>query len=87
DGVRIGAECMAVKRSVRALATKLEEREKFLGEMEALMKGNGLEVDDRTTLDKIKELDKMTILSEAKDIGSAIKTVYSSVTEVARLAA
>ncbi|RMF37457.1 MAG: hypothetical protein D6754_09435, partial [Alphaproteobacteria bacterium] len=32
DGVRIGAECMAVKRSVRALATKLEEREKFLGE-------------------------------------------------------
>lgn len=68
EGVKIGAECMALKRAVTAMATKLTEREKFLEEMQQLMAGNGLSIDDRTTLQKIKELDKMTIATEVKEM-------------------
>lgn len=68
DGVKIGAECMALKRSVSAMAVKLTEREKFLDEMQSLMAGNGLTIDDKTTIQKIKELDKATIVAEAKEM-------------------
>ncbi|RZI82211.1 MAG: hypothetical protein EOP38_16660 [Rubrivivax sp.] len=68
DGVKIGAQCMALKRSVTAMALKLTDREKFLDEMQGLMAGNGLTIDDKTTLQKIKELDKATILAEAKEM-------------------
>ncbi|MEM9197414.1 MAG: hypothetical protein AAGD12_06125 [Pseudomonadota bacterium] len=87
DGVKIGAQCMAVKRSVKALADKLEEREAFLDEMQQLMAGNGLTIDDRTTLQKIRELDKMTVASSAGEVISAISTVSSALKEVAKLAA
>ena len=66
DGVKIGAKCMSVKSGVTAMAKKLEERETYLTEMQDLMKGNGLTIDDRTALQKIKELDMSTILSEGK---------------------
>ena len=33
-----------------------------------LMAGNGLTIDDKTTLQKIKELDKMTIATEVKEM-------------------
>ncbi len=68
DGVKIGAQCMALKRSVTAMAVKLTDREKFLDDMQSLMAGNGLTIDDKTTLQKIKELDKATILAEAKEV-------------------
>lgn len=87
DGVRIGAECMAVKREVTAMARKLEQREAFLAEMQELMKGNGLEIDDRTTIQKLKELDKMSILETGKEIASAIKTIQGTITEIAKAAA
>lgn len=77
DGVKIGAECMALKRGVRAMATKLTERESFLDEMQALMKGNGLTIDERTTFDKLKALDKMTVVETAADLYSSIKSVTS----------
>ena len=48
EGVKIGAECMALKRSVTEMAGKLTQREKFLDEMQALRKGNGMTLDDRT---------------------------------------
>lgn len=87
DGVKIGAHCMTVKHNVKALAAKLEEREAFLEEMQQLMAGNGLTIDDRTTLQKIKELDKMTVASSAGEVLSAISTVKDALKEVASLAA
>lgn len=75
DGVKIGAKCMALKGQVSAMAKKLEEREKFLEEMQDLMKGNGLTIDDRTALQKIKELDVMTMLSEGKALYDAAMEV------------
>jgi hypothetical protein len=75
DGVKIGAKCMSVKSGVTAMARKLEEREAYLTEMQDLMKGNGLTIDDRTALQKIKELDIDTILSEGK-------LLYEAATEV-----
>lgn len=84
EGIRIGAECMKVKASVTALATTLEEREQFLDEMQDLMKGNGLECDDRTTIQKLQQLDKMSILTEGKDLVSNIKSVFDMIKGVAK---
>jgi len=81
-GVQIGAQCMSVKRSARAMAVKLDNRETFLQEMQKIMAGEGMEIDDRTTLQKLKELDKLTIASEIKDIysfASGIKDLISAV--------
>lgn len=80
DGVKIGAECMSLKRAVSAMAAKLVEREKFLDEMQALMAGNGLTIDDKTTLQKIKELDKMTIIAEIKEMATLANGVKGLVT-------
>lgn len=80
DGVKIGAECMSLKRAVSAMAAKLIEREKFLDEMQALMAGNGLTIDDKTTLQKIKELDKMTIIAEIKEMATLANGVKGLVT-------
>ena len=71
DGVKIGAKCMQLKGMVSAQAKKLAEREKYLEEMEDLMKGNGLTIDDRTALQKIKDFDIGTILSEGKALYDA----------------
>ena len=75
DGVKIGAKCMAVKSGVTAMAKKLEEREAYLTDMQDLMKGNGLTIDDRTALQKIKELDVATILTEGKMLYDAAMEV------------
>ena len=75
DGVKIGAKCMAVKSGVTAMAKKLEEREAYLTDMQDLMKGNGLTIDDRTALQKIKELDVATMLSEGKMLYDAAMEV------------
>lgn len=83
EGVKIGAQCMQVKHGVTALAQKLEDREKFLDSMQSIMEDNGLKIDDRTTLDKLRELDKKTVLTEAKDLVSAIKTIKGTVEAVA----
>jgi hypothetical protein len=83
QGVKIGAQCMQVKHGVSALAAKLEERVKFLEGMQDIMADNGLSIDDRTTLDKLKALDKKTVLTEGKDLISAIKTIKGTVEAVA----
>jgi hypothetical protein len=81
DGVKIGAMAMAVKRKVAAMAEKLAEREKFLDDMQEILAKGGLSFDDKTTLDKIKELDIMTIYETAKevyDIASEIQDLVES---------
>lgn len=75
DGIKIGAKAMQVKIQVTAMARKLDDREKYLDEMQDLMKGNGLTIDDRTALQKIKELDIATILSEGKMLMDAAMEV------------
>lgn len=85
EGVKLGAECMGLKRDASAMAVKLEERQKFLGEMEVLMAGNGLKVDDTTIVDKIKKLDKMTVLKEGAAMVTSVKGVYTLVDEISDL--
>lgn len=87
DGVKIGAECMKVKADATAMAKTLEDREAFLDDIQALMSGNGLEIDDRTTLQKLAALDKSTIFAEGKGLVSNIKSVAGMVKEVAKAAA
>jgi hypothetical protein len=87
EGVAVGAKMMSVKRNVSALAAKLEEREKFLDEMQDVMKAGGLEIDDRTTVQKLKELDPSTILSEGNNLWDAIKEVKGLVDNIVEAAA
>lgn len=83
EGVKVGAKCMEVKRAARVMNEKLAAREAFLEEIQAVMAGNGLEIDDTTTVQKIKALSKMTILSEGKGVLDAIKEVKGLVDNVA----
>lgn len=82
EGVKIGAKCMELKRAGTAMNKKLAEREAYLLEIQEVMKGNGLEIDDRTTIQKIKQLEKMTILSEGKGVLDAIKEIKGLVDKV-----
>jgi hypothetical protein len=86
QGVQIGAECMKVKGNVRKLAGQLDECIAFLSSVEATMKGFGLECDDRTIIDKIKALDKMTIAAEGAGLVSNLSSIYSLCSAVAALA-
>ncbi len=79
EGVKLGAQAMAAKRAVTEMAKKLTEREKFLDEMQELMKGNGLTIDDRTTLQKLKDIDLMTIASEGATLMGVISDIKSIV--------
>ena len=79
DGVKIGSQVMGLKRGVSELARKLDEREKYLDSMQELMKGNGLTVDDKTTWQKLKELDKMTMAESVKEIYEFASGVYDLV--------
>lgn len=83
DGVKIGAKCMEAKRSVTVMATKLKDREKYLDEMEILLKGNGLTIDDRTTFQKIRQLDLETIFTEGKELFDIAKDIYGLVSDLA----
>lgn len=86
EGVKIGAEAMQAKARVRAMADKLEERQTFLDQMQSMMQDFGLKIDDRTVLQKIRDLDKMTILSEANDLRSKVGAIYDLVSNVAAVA-
>lgn len=87
EGVRIGAECMRIKSQVTAMAAKLDQRERFLDEMQALMEGNGLKIDDRTTLQKLAALDKMAILSEANSLKGSLVSIKGLVDDIVAAAA
>jgi hypothetical protein len=77
EGVKIGAECMQVKAKVRSLAGVLDECIGFLDGMEIVMKGFGLECDDRTIMDKLKAIDKSTIFSEGAGLVLNVQSLYS----------
>ncbi|NRB16315.1 MAG: hypothetical protein HRU33_01735 [Rhodobacteraceae bacterium] len=83
DGIKMGAECMTLKRAASELAAKLQDREKFLEEMQALMEGNGMKVDDTTIIEKLRALDKKSIATEAGTVLGTIKTIKSMVDNVA----
>jgi len=87
DGVRIGADCMKLKGTVRGLATGLDTAEKYLQEMQSVLEAGGLECDDSTIIDKLKRLDVETIVSEGGEVVSLIEEIHSFVENVAEAVA
>lgn len=83
DGVKIGAECMKIKGKVRGLADGLNNAETYLGEMQDIMTGGGLECDDSTIIQKLKALDVSTILEQGKEVADMIDDMHSLVSNVA----
>jgi hypothetical protein len=83
DGVKIGAECMKLKGTVRNLATALKTAESFLDDMQEIMKAGGLECDDSTVIQKLKQLDISTILSGGETLASTASDIYDLVKNVA----
>jgi hypothetical protein len=86
DGVKIGAECMSLKANVRKMATDLEENEKYLLEVQEVLKGGGLDCDDETIVQKLKKLSVSTIASEGASLGLNIKSVYDLISTAASAA-
>jgi hypothetical protein len=83
DGVAIGAKYMSIKRSVTAMAGKLEDREKVLLDFEGIMMDMGLEVDDTPFLQKLKQLDPTSIAdlcTAVQDFAGEIKDLIEAVT-------
>ena len=68
------------------MAGVLDERVSFLASMEAMLKGFGLSCDDRTVIDKLKELDKGTLVTEGVDLVSNVQSIYSLCSNVAAIA-
>jgi len=87
DGVRIGADCMKLKGTVRGLANGLDTAEKYLEEMQGVLEAGGLECDDATIIDKLKRLDIETIASEGGEVVSLIEEIHSFVENVAEAVA
>ena len=87
EGVKIGAECMNVKRRVRGLGEKHAEADTYLNEIQELLKGNGITIDDQTIIQKLQSFNKATILTEGKELLSNISTVYNFVSQVVKIAA
>jgi hypothetical protein len=83
DGVKIGAECMKIKGKVRGLGDGLKNAETYLGEMQDIMTGGGLECDDSTIIQKLKALDVSTILEQGKEVADLIDDMHSLVSNVA----
>lgn len=87
DGVKLGAEVMKAKRTMKHLNPELMKKEDWLAGMETLMKSQNLEIDDRTIIDKLKELDKATIkddLTELKGIADNIKDLVDVIKDLAK---
>jgi hypothetical protein len=68
---------------VRGLAGGLKDAEIYLGEMQVMMMGGGLECDDSTVLQKLQVLDASTILSEGRQVADIIYEIHSFVSNVA----
>jgi hypothetical protein len=83
DGVKIGAECMKLKGTVRNLATALKTAEGFLDDMQEIMKAGGLDCDDSTVIQKLKQLDISTILSGGETLASTASDIYDLIKNVA----
>jgi len=83
DRVKIGAECMKLKGKVRGLAGGLRDAETYLGEMQGIMTGGGLECDDSTVIQKLKALDVPTILDGGTEVAGIINDIHSFVSNVA----
>lgn len=82
EGVKIGAECMQVKAVVDKLAGELDQADGFLSSMEAVMKGAGLQCDDRTIIQKLQAIDKTTIFTEGAGLVTNIYSVCSLIQNV-----
>lgn len=87
EGVRLGAECMNLRRQATAMNAKLKTREGYLTDIQDLMKANGLEIDDQTTIQKLKAFDKATILSESNTLIGVISDIKDLVSEISDIAA
>ncbi|MEM9197411.1 MAG: hypothetical protein AAGD12_06110 [Pseudomonadota bacterium] len=87
EAIKLGAEAMKAKGVVRKMAATLEAREAFLDKMEAEMTLMGMTVDDRTTLRKIMDGDKATMLSTAMELKSIVDVFSASVGEFKKIAA
>jgi hypothetical protein len=76
EGIKIGAECMALKATVRNLTAALDEAQGFLTQIEASMQDYGLKVDDRTIMDKVRQLDKLTLVKEGMSLASHVEAIH-----------
>lgn len=83
DGVKLGADCMSVKRNVRQMLVDLRTAEDFLADLEtALRSRGGIRLDDRTVLEKLRSFKKMTIMTTGGSVYSDFMEIYEAVNDI-----
>lgn len=82
DGVKIGAVCMQIKSKASAMNKKLKERETYLAAIQSTLTDNGFTIDDKTIIQKIKDLDAATIFDELKTLKQGVALLNDFIDEV-----
>ncbi len=86
EGVAIGAKLMEMKRKGNVVKERFNKAEEFSDDMAFLMSEAGVEVDDRTILQKLKSLDNLgDIKAAASDIKAAAEDIKSIVENIQKL--
>lgn len=82
-GIAKGKQMIDLKTSVKELNTKILSCQQFLDDMGYLLTEAGVEVDDRTFVEKIKALDNLselkTIGKDLFDAGKNLKTIIDAI--------
>jgi hypothetical protein len=86
EGVKIGAQAMSIKAKATKLSQSYDVRLVFLTKIESVMKDAGLNVIDKTLIDKLKALDTKTIIATVTEMKDSVETVYGLVKEIKALA-
>ncbi len=88
EGVKIGSKLMEMKRSGNAVKEKFEKAEQFSDDMAFLMREAGVEVDDRTIVEKISSLSNIGDIvkagTEIKDAAENIKELVENIVDLAK---
>lgn len=88
DGVKIGAQVMKLKGTVKAFYATLQKSEKFADDMAMLLTEAGVKVDDSTFMERLKNLKAVPDLATfAKDLYDAAKNLQDIIGAIADAAA
>lgn len=87
QAIKAAAEAMQFQRSVSKMSKMLDDRIKFLDAMQSVMGTAKITFADKTIFDKIREMDKWTMATEAGGMASTSKKILSLANDLRKIAA
>ena len=87
EAIKVAAEAMQFQRSVTKMSKALDDRIRFLDGMQSVMNTAKITTSDKTLFDKIKDMDKWTMGTEAASMASNARKIVSLANNVRKIAA